>query len=55
MVIHVLTIDLRASGIELLVTPGDPEAELSSKARTTSQFLTEFGLQIAVNGDGFEP
>jgi exopolysaccharide biosynthesis protein len=25
------------------------------KARTTSQFLEEFGLQIAVNGDGFSP
>jgi len=55
MVIHVVTIDLRASGIELLVTPGDPEADLSSKARTTSHFLKEFGVQIAVNGDGFEP
>lgn len=55
MVIHVLTIDLRAEGIELLVTPGDPDAELPSQARTTSQFLQEFGVQIAVNGDGFEP
>jgi hypothetical protein len=25
------------------------------KARTTSQFLQEFGVQIAINGDGFSP
>ena len=25
------------------------------KARTTSQFLEEFGVQIAINGDGFFP
>jgi len=37
------------------VTPGNPVAELPLKARTTSQFLAEFDLQVAVNGDGFEP
>jgi hypothetical protein len=55
MVIHILTIDLKANGIKLLVTPGDPNAEQSSSARTTSEFLEEFDLQIAINGDAFTP
>lgn len=55
MMIHVVTVDLRAEGIRLLVTPGDPKAERPLKARTTTQFLEEFGVQVAVNGDGFTP
>lgn len=55
MVIHVVQVDLRAEGISLLVTPGEPKAELPLTARTTSQFLEDFNLQLAVNGDGFTP
>ncbi len=55
MIIHVVTVDLRTPGIRLLVTPGDPQAERSLKARTTSKFLTEFGLQVAINASGFTP
>jgi len=55
MVIHTLLIDLRDPGVRLLVTPGDPDAEYSLRAQTTSDFLGEFNLQAAVNGDGFEP
>jgi hypothetical protein len=55
VVIHVVTVDLRAQGIRLLVTPGDPKAERSLKARTTSRFLAEFGVQVAINGSGFTP
>lgn len=55
MVLHILTVNLRAPGIRFLVTPGDPKAEQPLAARTTSQFLSEFHLQIAVNGDGFTP
>lgn len=55
MIAHVLTIDTKAKGIEFLVTPPDAPGELPLKARTTSQFLEEFGLKIAVNGDGFGP
>lgn len=55
LVVHILTVRLRASGIEFLVTPGDPEAELPLQARPTSSFLEEFELQIAVNGDGVTP
>ena len=55
MVIHVVTANLAEEGLDLLVTPGKTGAELPLKARTTSQFLSEFDLQVAVNGDGFEP
>lgn len=55
MVIHVVTVDLREPGIAILVTPGDPGTALPVEARTTTQFLNEFGVQIAVNGDGFTP
>ncbi len=55
IVIHVIKVDLRADGIRLLVTPGDSDAELPFKARTTSLFLNNFDLQVAINGDGFQP
>lgn len=55
MVIHVVKVDLKEKGLSFLVTPGDPDAELPLKARTTSQFLDEFGLQLAINGDGCTP
>ena len=55
MIAHVLTVDTKAKGIELLVTPPDSQGETPLKARTTSQFLEEFGLQIAINGGGFSP
>lgn len=55
MIAHVLTIDTRVKGIEFFVTPPDLEGERPLKARTTSQFLEEFGVQIAINGDNFEP
>ena len=55
MIAHVLTIDTKKKGIEFLVTPPDSESETPLKARTTSQFLEEFNLQIAINGGAFSP
>ena len=55
MVIHVVKIDLKAEGIKTLVTPGDPDQERPLSAKTTSQFLQDFDLQLAVNGDAFIP
>ncbi len=55
IVIHVIKVNLREHGIRTLVTPGDPDEELPLKARTTSQFLNNFELQVAINGDGFQP
>ncbi|HEB65130.1 MAG TPA: phosphodiester glycosidase family protein [Chloroflexi bacterium] len=55
LVVHVVTVDTRAEGIAFLVTPGDPKADLPLQAHTTSQFVRDFGVQLAVNGDGFTP
>ena len=55
MVIHVLTVDTKAAEVSFLVTPPDTDSDQPLKARTTSQFLDEFNVQIAVNGDGFSP
>ena len=55
MITHVLVIDTKAKGIAFLVTPPDSGEAQPLKARTTSQFLEEFGVQIAVNGDKFQP
>jgi len=55
VIAHVLTIDTKAKGFRFLVTPPDNKDGPPLNARTTSQFLDEFGAQIAVNGDGFYP
>jgi hypothetical protein len=55
MIAHVIVIDSKSKGIQFLVTPADSKSETPLNARTTSQFLDEFGLQIAINGDGFSP
>jgi hypothetical protein len=58
MIAHVLVIDTKTNGIRFLVTPPESdweEADYPLRARTTSQFLVDFDLQIAINGDGFYP
>lgn len=55
MVAHVVTIDTKGNGISFLVTPADSDGDTPLNARTTSQFLEEFDVQVAINGDGFAP
>jgi hypothetical protein len=56
MMIHVITLDTRMNGLRFLVTPPDHiGSQYPLRARTTSEFLQEFGVQIAINGDGFSP
>ena len=55
MIAHVIEIDTKGNEIELLITPSDSDGETPLNARTTSQFLDEFDVQIAINGDGFSP
>ena len=52
MVAHALTIDTHVDGLKSLVTPPSHKSGLIC-TRKTSKFLEEFGLQVAVNGDGF--
>jgi hypothetical protein len=55
MIAHVIVIDRRTADAEFFVTPPDEVEGGVLKARTTSEFLEEFGVQIAINGDGFFP
>ncbi len=53
---HIITIDLHTEGISFLVTPpDDKKSDHPLNARTTSTFLRDYNLQIAVNGGGFSP
>jgi hypothetical protein len=55
LVIHTVAIDLSLALVDFLVTPGDEMVERDIKARTTSSFLEEFGVQLAINGSFFVP
>jgi Phosphodiester glycosidase len=55
VIIHVVKIDLSAPGIGFMVTPHTPTDGWVLAGRTTSQFLSEFDLQLAINGDFFDP
>ena len=55
IVIHVVRIDLSASEIGFRVTPPDQAGDRPLRARTTSGFLRDFDVQLAINGDGFSP
>jgi hypothetical protein len=55
MIAHVIVIDRKAGDVKFIVTPSDEVENGALKARTTSAFLEEFGVQIAINGDGFFP
>ncbi len=56
LMIHVITVDTKGTGVRVLVTPPDDRgSDRPLRARTTSQFLQEFGMLVAINGDGFSP
>lgn len=46
-VAHIVVIDLNKRNIDLMVTPEE------GLGQTTSQFLQGYGLQLAINGDGW--
>lgn len=53
LMVHTVQID--SSQVDFFVTPGDPQSDRDITARTTSAFLKEFGLQLAVNANFFSP
>lgn len=55
LIIHVVSVDLEAPGIRFCVTPEEPCEGHHLPARTTSQFLDEFKVQLAINGSYFYP
>jgi Phosphodiester glycosidase len=55
-VIHFVTVDLKAPGIGIFVTPGVAQTDLTeTNARTVSEFVKEFKVQLAVNANFFYP
>jgi exopolysaccharide biosynthesis protein len=55
LMIHIVEVDLAAPGVDFLVTPGDDTSSLELPARTTSAFLKEFEVQVAINGSFSRP
>lgn len=56
IVAHILTINLQTDGLEMMVTPPDfPDEQRMYKARTMTQFMDEFGAEVAVNASFFRP
>ncbi len=55
VVIHIIQADLSTPGLSLLVTPSTLGGEMEYTARTTREFAQEFGVQIAMNANYFDP
>lgn len=55
LMIHVVEVDLAAPGVDFLITPGDDTSSLELPARTTSAFLKDFRVQVAINGSFSRP
>lgn len=56
MLIHLVSIDLRQPGLEVIVTPGEPGSDgYEIAAQTTREFLHASGAQVAINGSFFAP
>ena len=56
IMIHVVTIDLSTAGMKVLVTPRiSTSPDMKIPARTTSEFVNEFDLQLAINANFFSP
>lgn len=53
--VRVVRVDLRAPGIEFVVTPPNGEAPLETTSETTEAFLLREKLQVAVNTAFFKP
>lgn len=54
--LHVVTVDLAAPGVEVQVSPSViTDDEFATTAQTTSQFLDTHNLQIAINSNYFFP
>jgi len=53
--IHIITIDLSAPGVEVQVSAGSQETAFETRARTTTDFLTANHLQLGVNANFFYP
>lgn len=55
VVVHEVTVRLNSPGLRFLVTPPDPLDGRTLRGQTVEAFLERHDLQLAVNGDFFEP
>lgn len=56
MIAHILTVDLTCKQVEMFATPPDrPRGDAQLDARKTSEFVNQYELTFAVNGDAFHP
>ena len=56
LIMHMITVDLTAAGIEVFVSPGQPgNDDHEIAALNTSEFLARHNLQLAVNANFFYP
>ncbi len=56
LIAHIVTVDLSCKNIETFVTPPEKnDKEMPLRGQTTSAFARQYGVQIAINGDGFTP
>ena len=55
LVIHIVKIDLKTPGLSFLVSPGEPTNGHEVRAHYTTEFLSQYRLQLAINGDFFYP
>ena len=55
LIYHVVQIDLHMPGLRFVTTPANPTDGHTYAAQTLSQFLTANGLDLAINGDFFDP
>ena len=55
LMIHIIEIELSVQNIGFLVTPGDKASSMDLFAASTSEFLSKFDLQVAINGSFFKP
>jgi len=56
VLLHVVKLNLQAAGLRVLVTSPDPKFQnQATAALTTSQFVQETGVQLAVNASFFYP
>lgn len=52
---YAVRVDLRAEGIESLVTPSNGDEPLETTSETASEFLQRHRLQVAINANFFAP
>ncbi len=55
LVVHVVTVDLTAPGLDFLVTPSVPTDGYPLTSDTVPGFLSRYGVQVAINGSFFSP